>query len=639
MANFIYSIEEIFNKSSGCLFHYTVKGYYIAPYQRGYKWKSTSIHDQVPVLLLDIYEAFKKKESVGQEHEYYLQYITVKKTPDKFFEVIDGQQRLTTLSILYRVLESYHCGNITKIENEYLVRYSRYENEQSSIFDQIAKLSESPIDEDDAIEEQDKYYMLKAFRCISDFFKILDNPINNELNEFIKFLEDDVKLILNIEDEHTAAEEIFANLNDNKVPLTNTYLIKGLLLTKASRELVNKTRHKNFKEIMDQRAIMGRLWDEMNSWFFKPEVALFFFGHKDNGMESLLKLVNLNNTQSYHQVSTSFKETFRVKGERVSNPFGLFNQYYENVITTEDAANILNAIKHTYKRLKSWYYDNSFYNLFGYAFVVNKHKYWEGKTKKSALEVLLNETSNVTVKNSLKHFVLSRMPNDIELELKELRYDAGKNEKDKLNNLLLGISVFPPMSDRQEYRFDYYSYVISNWSLEHIFPQNPAIDKFDVADDKDWVLRELIKRVDVLEDGTAKGDKEIQIQDLQSVIEIIKSGSNIDSSKISFLFDAISDKHQIGNMALLSPNVNSALRNGFFNTKRKILLRELNKGEFVPKHTIDVFSKMLEIKKEENGNLNEFNSSLTIWNNQDIEAHTLSLKQSIAVIKNSLSII
>ena len=48
MKRFIYSIQDIFNRESGCLFDYNAKGFYIAPYQRGYKWKSESFHDQVP---------------------------------------------------------------------------------------------------------------------------------------------------------------------------------------------------------------------------------------------------------------------------------------------------------------------------------------------------------------------------------------------------------------------------------------------------------------------------------------------------------------------------------------------------------------------------------------------------------------
>lgn len=46
--------------------------YYIAPYQRGYKWAAESDHDPVPLLLRDTYEAYTQKTE-----NYFQQFITV----------------------------------------------------------------------------------------------------------------------------------------------------------------------------------------------------------------------------------------------------------------------------------------------------------------------------------------------------------------------------------------------------------------------------------------------------------------------------------------------------------------------------------------------------------------------------------
>ena len=95
MSEFIYNINEIFDKA---LKDRQIQCYYIPPYQRGYKWDSSSIYDQVPQMLLDVFYAYEQKTE-----EYYLQYITVKKKNGKF-EVIDGQQRLTTLFLIVGVI-------------------------------------------------------------------------------------------------------------------------------------------------------------------------------------------------------------------------------------------------------------------------------------------------------------------------------------------------------------------------------------------------------------------------------------------------------------------------------------------------------------------------------------------------------
>ena len=149
MNEFIYSVKEIF---VGVLEDKQIVQYYIPPYQRGYKWDSSSRFDQVPQMLIDVYYAFVQKTE-----EYYLQYITVKKKEKKgkmYFEVIDGQQRLTTISLmLYRYFKGTPDDNIAKEK----VSYSRYD---TNVFDWVNQ-EISSIDVD-AIESQDKSYMIRA---------------------------------------------------------------------------------------------------------------------------------------------------------------------------------------------------------------------------------------------------------------------------------------------------------------------------------------------------------------------------------------------------------------------------------------------------------------------------------------------
>jgi uncharacterized protein with ParB-like and HNH nuclease domain len=69
----------------------------IPSYQRGYRWTET----QVVQLLDDIWQFYKKEEKKTGEF-YCLQPIVVKQLDDKY-EVIDGQQRLTTLFLIISV--------------------------------------------------------------------------------------------------------------------------------------------------------------------------------------------------------------------------------------------------------------------------------------------------------------------------------------------------------------------------------------------------------------------------------------------------------------------------------------------------------------------------------------------------------
>ena len=71
--------------------------FWIPAYQRGYRWKPM----QVTQLLEDVRE-FAKREN-AQPHEYYcLQPLVLKDTRQGQYEVVDGQQRLTTLLLILR---------------------------------------------------------------------------------------------------------------------------------------------------------------------------------------------------------------------------------------------------------------------------------------------------------------------------------------------------------------------------------------------------------------------------------------------------------------------------------------------------------------------------------------------------------
>ena len=65
-------------------------------------------------------------------------------------------------------------------------------------------------------------------------------------------------------------------------------------------------------------------------------------------------------------------------------------------------------------------------------------------------------------------------------------------------------------------------------------------------------------------------------------------------------------------MALLTRADNSSNGNSMFDAKRKNIVKRISDGCFVPKHTYDVFSKLLSAK---------MNSDLTVWSEQDMIAH------------------
>ena len=94
MSNKYLPLEEI---SIETLFNSPIKSTYEVPvYQRNYAWGK----DEISALIQDVYDSFKKNNFAV----YYIGTLVSFNRGDNVFEVIDGQQRLTTIRIVLGVL-------------------------------------------------------------------------------------------------------------------------------------------------------------------------------------------------------------------------------------------------------------------------------------------------------------------------------------------------------------------------------------------------------------------------------------------------------------------------------------------------------------------------------------------------------
>ena len=130
-----------------------IKGKFKLPdYQRGYRWGALEIN----LMLDDLYESGNKS--------YCLQPIVVKKINDDYYELIDGQQRLTTIFLIYKYF-NYQLGRL------YRPKFSlKYETRKKS-----EAFLEEIIDEDKTnnqrLDNIDFFYISNAYKCICDYFQ------------------------------------------------------------------------------------------------------------------------------------------------------------------------------------------------------------------------------------------------------------------------------------------------------------------------------------------------------------------------------------------------------------------------------------------------------------------------------------
>ncbi|MEQ3499467.1 DUF262 domain-containing protein [Tenacibaculum sp. SSH1-16] len=583
MKELIYNVESIFNAQEqiGCLFQYNAIGYHIPAYQRGYKWGSDK-HGAVTILLSDLWNQYQKSKS-SDKKEYFLQYITVKPiliNEKTYLEVIDGQQRLTTLSILLSCFSALlEHKNIADSKLDYAIRENFFKDhiyQKESFLSLVAHNWETLIEDDISLNKQDIFYLFKASKKCHE--TLTSSRQKKELVNFYNYICAYVKIIVNSVEKHIVSETVFKNLNSNKVPLTETELIKGLFITKAGREIIKHNGKGTFQELTEKRITIGRQWDEITAWANNPEIFnLYFNDSSTDGMFNLLHVVAQLTAKNSIDVSSK-------KGE-----FNLFNYYLEN----ENFVKSFHTIVEVKNKLESWFYNTEIYNLIGFLRFekANKHKF------KNKLLAFLTYDSIKKLKeelNALKKDILN-------INIDEVSY--ADEDSTPLHNILLAMNVFP--IGQENVRFDFYSYKDENWTLEHIFPQTPE-GKNVVLDNPQ---KEAIKQI--------LGDK------ITEEINAVLALEVRDELQKEIYYKALKEDrglNSIGNMCLLSLKDNSSNGNKFFNDKRKNILERIQRGSFVPKHTFDVFSKMFPEADTDN---------MKAWTGTDILKHENHIKQTI----------
>ena len=123
-----------------------IKGnFYVSSYQRGYRWEET----EVVRLLDDIYSTEGKRN-------YCLQPVVVRKNSDRY-ELIDGQQRLTTIYLIYRFMNEESFGFID--EPRFTLSYETREKSEDFL---------KSIDESRKEENIDFWFLCVAYESIKN---------------------------------------------------------------------------------------------------------------------------------------------------------------------------------------------------------------------------------------------------------------------------------------------------------------------------------------------------------------------------------------------------------------------------------------------------------------------------------------
>ncbi len=194
--------------------------YVIPAYQRGYRWSPT----QVTQLLDDLRE-FTYRNNSQPEEFYCLQPLVLLARPDGAYEVVDGQQRLTTLLL---ILRHFNEGVAQRRQlSLYTLAYATRPN--------LDDFLEAP-NEAQAASNIDFYHIFGAIETINNWFAVHENEVDDIKGTF----RNRAKVIwfqLPAGENPVAA---FTRLNVGKIALTNGELIRALFLRGGAGEAAKK---------------------------------------------------------------------------------------------------------------------------------------------------------------------------------------------------------------------------------------------------------------------------------------------------------------------------------------------------------------------------------------------------------------
>lgn len=543
--------------------------FFIADYQRGYRWK-----EEVEILLNDISE-------VEEGKNYCLQPIVVKKVDDKF-ELIDGQQRLTTLYLIQKFTKLYR----PKIQIKYTISYQTRENSKSYLED----LDFESIDKDNKNPQNiDEYFINEVAKIIKNWFEKFNDEKETKYssdddaaNDIQTKLNNKVYVIWYEVDSSENSTQLFTRLNIGKIPLTNAELVKALLLSRN-----NGIDDKKQLEIATQWDIIEKELRNDNFWYFITNETAEKYPTR---IELVFNL--MANKQCYD------KERFRT----------FF--YFNNKIKKEaKKADIWQEILHYYQKLKEWYENFEVYHKVGYLIATNS----------VTLQELLNESADKT-KSDFQHSLDEKIAQSIKInkDYSELLY-TNKTDCSLIENLLLLFNVETIRQKQDEFmRFPFERHKKEHWSLEHIHAQNSeGLNKKEAI--KEWLLNHklslqslsdenlnnLIKRCDFL-------IKEIENQNDKSNIR--EEFSAIFNDVVETLSEngKFEEIHTLDNIALLSANDNSSLNNSTFDVKRNKIIEMDKTINYIPVCTRRVFLKYYT---------NSDKNNLHFWGEADRKAY------------------
>lgn len=629
--------------------------FYIPDYQRGYRWTRRQVED----LLNDIFE-FSQKENAGI---YCLQpLVVVPRSSDEQplnkthaveaneqWEVVDGQQRLTTIRLILETLGLHRFYDIT---------YQTREDSAKFLNGITAAEEEKETAEGKEKSNIDFYHINQAVIVIREWLKDNKKKIDEEKkNLFQNVLLNRVKFIWYETKEDP--KEVFTRLNIGKISLTNAELIKALLLNKS-----------NFGSSDDDKI---RLWQQE----IAMEWDVIEYALQSNEFWLFL---NAPGDERPTRIDYVFDMICRCdmlgcKDEKdTSDEFRTFRYFYhylavqkqKEISLAQAVRTIWEKVREIFQTLQEWFDDMELYHYVGYLICMGSnvdeiYEHWNDTDNKPGfIEKYLTEE----IKKTIPYKDIENTVYEVKQEGSQFKGGSKTNCRPilLLHNLQTVINQNRILSANAKYKngvfykFPFHLYKLEGWDVEHI-DSNTENGLDNIQSQREWLLnayfglqdktlRDQIqkffkqyagKAYEQSEDSAKQTARDEAFTELKHQIEDVGGNDRLSQN----------EKNKIWNFTLLDSSTNRSYGNAIFPAKRRIIIGK-DQGKKFNSSTIDENGQIVLGSAENSPSafippctryvfLKYYNTASfdpNVWARNDAEAYKDNI---IEVLKNFLS--
>lgn len=558
------------------------KKFNVPSLQRTYRWGEK----EITLLLNDLYEFYNTNEDSTNDF-YPLQPLILKKNnqDDDTWNVLDGQQRLTTIKLI---------ASFLGMDKDYCLDISYDTREKTKDFlDNISNKKE-----EDVGKSMELYYIFHAYEVIKAWFQKDTEKINAIRN--VLFEKERTRFVVQEMNSDDDEAKTFQNINQGRIPLSCSELIKALFLGHIfeSHKIDNNCRFayssdgyglfipinpiKEKQELIRIQNIIAKEWDDIETVLMHDEFYSFVCPEKE---------------KSINRMDFLFKVACRNEKFKKYNTDDPFNAIYECIKDGKVVDNISccwNVVFKCFNRMQKLYYDFDAYHLVGFCNCENIgisddfYKYCNDDEKMDEFKTAIRVKIQGKVLND----------DDLDEELKRLKYE---DNKDEIKEILLLHNLQSYSDEKLRFPFNLYDGG-KNYDIEHIHAT--AEEKADKKSRYEWFKTNYsaIKRTkEKLKDSDYKNEISPRFENAKDLFKFFEEGydeegcekkyldkfkveefnklreimikDNLDNEK-----EDLSKDDGIKNLCLLDSTTNRSYKNSLFITKREMILKKA-KGE------------------------------------------------------------